>query len=125
MTEQPSDQELVGEHSPLDQLDPLTDAERARLTSYWRHTHNLEECGGQLLAQFLDNSISQQSTPDPGPLHELLANWRIRWQALRDWQYVVNHARAGDLDRNPVAKRLRYDDSIMTGLAVKLRERER
>ncbi|HZS23005.1 MAG TPA: hypothetical protein VFA63_18700 [Pseudonocardiaceae bacterium] len=106
-----SDADLVGRYWRLEDLDGLTNNERARLTTYRYETFGYEEYCEKLVGH------RPRGKSDVADLTAVLDRWDNAFQNLKLW----HHKRAVTYpDRNPLTKVLIYEESRISGVRARL-----
>jgi hypothetical protein len=106
-----SDADLVGRYWRLEDLTGLTADERLRLQTYRLETFGYEDYCEKLVAH------RPRGATDVAHLTAVVDHWDRAFYNLRLWH--VNRAHH-DIDRNPVAKVLIFEESRITGVRARL-----
>jgi hypothetical protein len=110
---EPSNQELVGEHWPLTEIEQLEQHERDALISY------RFDLDFRRIERYLEQSPDALRAEDPLHIEGLLARWRARLSQLHDWQNTQNRARAASAS-NPINKVIKYDGERIRSIRLGL-----
>jgi hypothetical protein len=106
-----SDADLIGRYWPLEDLTALTTEERHRLETYRYETFGYEKYCEELVAH------RPRGVSDVANLTAVLDRWDCAFYNLRLWHW--NRAN-NDVERNPIAKVLIYEESRITGVRARL-----
>jgi len=110
---EPSNQELVGEHWPLSELDPLEQHECDALINY------RFDLDFRRIERYLEQPSQALLAEDPIHIEGLLARWSARLTQLHEWQNTQNRDRATS-DTNPINKVIEYDSERIRSIRLGL-----